>query len=299
LQFHAIFDATGTRATIRENSHSDVPLIDTIRLGGSDAIGMTLNFKRFEGERDFVQKTKDDPRFKKYNPASGDKSDLSKQFARDLFSSKNVDLENWVYWRSDLSHYFVLTIGLQSLIDRGVVKSKSQSGNKTIDERLASCDKEKLVEMCLAIAEDWNVPHEAPDKSAFIQNHRGNPDIALFEFGSAKQAVNAAVILPGPEDEPPKLFGVVGDALCTPFWPQGTGANRAHYSAHLQTFTRIAAWRDDRNFEAACALADEMERRLLAIPITGNKPDYSVRDYERMMELNYNGIASGKIPRFH
>ena len=67
-----------------------------------------------------------------------------------------------------------------------------------------------------------------------MRGRGGRKDIQIFDFSTKVVCSKMVKILGGEEEEKKenKLFvGVVGDALLEPFWPLGTGANRAILSA--------------------------------------------------------------------
>jgi hypothetical protein len=57
---------------------------------------------------------------------------------------------------------------------------------------------------------------------------KGNPDVALFNFTNRHMADEASILVPFQTSSgSPLLVSLVGDALLQPFWPLGTGVNRA------------------------------------------------------------------------
>jgi hypothetical protein len=69
-----------------------------------------------------------------------------------------------------------------------------------------------------------------PSTCAFAPNHTGAEDVAIFDFSKKQQSVTPFKIV-GEQEGNKLLVALVGDALIEPFWPLGTGANRAILSA--------------------------------------------------------------------
>eukprot|EP01127_Copromyxa_protea_P020791 TRINITY_DN698_c0_g1_i2.p1 TRINITY_DN698_c0_g1~~TRINITY_DN698_c0_g1_i2.p1 ORF type:complete len:143 (+),score=23.12 TRINITY_DN698_c0_g1_i2:500-928(+) len=60
----------------------------------------------------------------------------------------------------------------------------------------------------------------------------GKPDVSLFNFTNRHMSDEAAVLVPSSSQRDSSLLvGLVGDALLQPFWPLGTGLNRAILSS--------------------------------------------------------------------
>jgi hypothetical protein len=295
VDFDAIFDGTGTRANLRDSPGEDGEALIPSKNKGRELFGLTMNFKRFgtRAERKFYEDTKGDERFQKYNPAKSDDSNLSNQFARQLFGEKAIAIDNWVYWKSDSSHYVVITIPRKTLIDAGV----APAGSTSTEEFLKSVNKEELSTLGLEIAEEWNFPHESNDASAFVVNAAGNPDLALFDFGKQIQAETPCKFLPGKAGKH-VYVGLIGDAIKTPFWPYGTGANHAFYSAHLQTWA-LLAWKGyNYDEEATAEFAQTMMISMISMKVEGNKLGFNKKDYDDLVGYNYIAVGQKKKLRF-
>lgn len=297
LRFNAVFDATA-KGLLRDSSfRGEDPLIATGRRPGQEALGITMNFKRFDWETEFYRRSKDDPRFAVKNPGFGDENNAQYTYYQDLFNDKEVLLENWAYWRSAESHYVVCTIPRNSLfkhkvvIDNGVKLSTS--------ELLKQVDQNALVDLGLKIAKEWNFPHSSDTTDAFIVNWAGKPDIAIFEYGRSRFAKAAARFLPYSKSENPILFGLIGDNMEEPFWPYGTGANRAIYSAQLQAMTMIAWWGEGLSEMDIVNLATSMMKKMFEIPLHGNDPKFKIEDYEKQIADNYQAIEKRLPTRFY
>ena len=72
-------------------------------------------------------------------------------------------------------------------------------------------------------------------------NHNGQKDIELFDFTKKLAATEQVKIIQNSDLSSPLFVFLTGDALLEPFWPQGTGANRAILSSldGLYFFTRF------------------------------------------------------------
>lgn len=69
-----------------------------------------------------------------------------------------------------------------------------------------------------------------PEACKYAQNHWGKDDVAIFDFSRKQQAVKNYRLV-GEQEGNKGLVALVGDALIEPFWPLGTGANRAVLAA--------------------------------------------------------------------
>lgn len=304
-QFHAIFDATGSRGALRESPcYGDEHLIEKRVKPGAESIGVTMNFRRYPAfakpplpclagrcDRSLYDETKDKPEFKELNPAKDDTSNLSIQYAMELFKSKLVKITNWVYWKSAITHYVVLTIPRASLVEHRVVPEASAS--LPLADLLKTVDMDKLVEIGLLIAREWNFPHDTEDpKVAFVDNFAGKPDIAIFDYSGKTTAMAAARIVPGQVPGEDMLLGLLGDAIETPFWPMGTGANHAIYLAQTQALVLL----DWRLGGATVEMSNKLMSQVLQLPITGSKLNFKQADYKRQIAENYKSVEKGEMP---
>jgi hypothetical protein len=300
VDFDAIFDGTGTAGVVRDSVGGNNQALIETKNSGKEMLGLTMNFNRFaSGENAFHERTKNDPRFKEHNPAYDSESNLGEQFARQLFLEKNVRIENWVYWKSDTSHYIVITIPRQTLIDKGLAPAPVGDRFVPTDVFLKSIDREKLPSLGLEIANEWNFPHESEDASAFVVNAVGKPDLSIFDFGKQTQAEIPCQILPGKRHRKPVYVGLIGDAIKTPFWPYGTGANHAFYSSNLQTWA-LLAWKGyNYGEEETVEFATKMMKQMLSMNTEGNDINFKKKDYDDMIEKNYLAVAKKNRMIFH
>lgn len=146
-------------------------------------------------------------------------------------------MENLVYYCGDVrlftveslirqTHYFVMTATPQSLSDRGVFREQKDTTEELIHSSNVNVD--KLLAFVRDVATSCNLPENCP----VTKNHAGKPDVALFNFTERHMADDAAFLVPSSsKSASPLLVNLVGDALLQPFWPLGTGVNRAILSA--------------------------------------------------------------------
>jgi len=65
-----------------------------------------------------------------------------------------------------------------------------------------------------------------PADTPFALNNRGTPDMGIFDFTKKQYRTEPCRII-GSGSVRPLLVTLVGDSLIAPFWPLGTGANKA------------------------------------------------------------------------
>jgi len=144
-------------------------------------------------------------------------------FFAQLKTKAGIDLENLVYYRGE-THYLVMTAKTESLVSKGVSKGNPQN----VAELLApdKVDKGKLESFVREVATYVGLPSSRP----FELNPRGTADVAIFDFSKKQQAVTPFK-LADEKSASPLLVILAGDALVEPFWPLGTGCNRAILAA--------------------------------------------------------------------
>uniref|UniRef100_A0A6B2L3G4 [F-actin]-monooxygenase MICAL1-3-like Rossman domain-containing protein n=1 Tax=Arcella intermedia TaxID=1963864 RepID=A0A6B2L3G4_9EUKA len=147
---------------------------------------------------------------------------ISRQFAKDYFQSLKdkygIDLENLVYYRGE-THYFVMTPTKESLLNRQVFISNEDTTSQLISSNNISMD--KLLSYVRDVANVVGIP----ESCEIEQTHTQSPDVAIFDFSRSKKTDEVVKVFF------PQLVALVGDASLAPFWPQGTGCNRALLSA--------------------------------------------------------------------
>jgi len=137
-----------------------------------------------------------------------------------LEKKTGIYLDDYVYFREETHHYFVMTARLTSLISRGVVKD----GPETIKEKIDKRDVKNLEEFVKDVAMHCGLP---ADKCKLLN---GVGDLALFDFSTRTVCTEQAKVIMTNRGAQ-LLVIMIGDALVEPFWPQGTGANRSILSA--------------------------------------------------------------------
>ncbi|CAE8723990.1 unnamed protein product [Polarella glacialis] len=177
----------------------------------SKTIGITFNFEK--------SSSAEETRLKEFS--------RSRQFFQSWFSEveqkTGVSLENFVYFK-DETHYFVMAASYQSLIAAGILKEL----RKTPRELVASDNVDPLAVCRFArhMAELVGLPKGIH----FAQGARG-PDIGVFDFTAKRSSQASAKVLEAPSGQR-LLVTLVGDAAVAPFWPLGTGANKAILGAY-------------------------------------------------------------------
>ena len=271
--YDILLDATGTVAALRDCPYDDVKNADNdndeksveIRnrsrtrtrsrssvdgtggiigsRGGSihlkkDIFGIVANFKRVRGDY-------------KTEQILG----KSYHFYQKEFDSKQIKLENIVYYRSDLTNYLVATVKKESLNGNDVFIDNKLKGKKLLKRE--NINRDKLREMILTVANEWKIPHSIK-KNPFNILSNNKEDFAVFEFGKLKIAKQPIKFIKqrkmvmesqeNQEDEEKEvedkwqMIGCLGDAECAPFWPKGTGVNHAWIGMYLMVDI-IKKWR--------------------------------------------------------
>jgi hypothetical protein len=146
----------------------------------------------------------------------------NQSFFQELKESTGIDLENIVYYK-DQTHYFVMTAKKESLRNRGVFKKNFSDISDLLSSTNINFDS-----LCSYARDAADFSTDLPCLE-FEKNHRGKPDVAIFDFTSLFAADHAANVweIHGQR----LLVMMVGDALIEPFWPTGSGCGRAFLSA--------------------------------------------------------------------
>jgi hypothetical protein len=189
---------------------------------GSLCIGMTFNFKN--------NHTKDEVALREFAFAQI----YHQSFFKEIEEKYNISLENLVYYQGE-THYFVMTIKKNSLFARNVFKEIKSDMSELLEPQ------NLLVDNLLAVARDTATFCGIPSSCDIGTNHLNKPDVQLFDFSQriqSEESIKNVPIIPQTSDEvtsplpkPEVLVTLVGDALIEPFWPLGTGCNRAVLSA--------------------------------------------------------------------
>jgi len=184
------------------------------------SIGMTFNFKNTHTPGEIAQR--------EFAVASI----YHQAYFKEIQEKFNVVLENLVYYQGE-THYFVMTIKKNSLIDRNVFKEVKPQISDLVDSSNIK------VEELVALARDIATFCGIPQTNDIVLNHLNKPDVQLFDFSERIQSEEASRVIPVFNHKEEKLeenasnviVTLVGDSLIEPFWPLGTGCNRAVLSA--------------------------------------------------------------------
>jgi hypothetical protein len=184
---------------------------------GNLCIGMTFNFKN--------NHTKDEVALREFAVSQI----YHQSYFKEIEDKFNITLENLVYYQGE-THYFVMTIKKNSLFARNVFKEIKPDNSELLDPQ------NLLVDNLLAVARDTATFCGIPTSCEILTNHCNKPDVQLFDFSTriqSEESIKNVPIVPQLRDEesplptPEVLVTLVGDALIEPFWPLGTGCNRA------------------------------------------------------------------------
>lgn len=181
---------------------------------GARAIGITCNFENTN--------TAEDTKLEEF----GVMSIYNQDFFADL-AQKDIELENLVCYK-DETHYFVMTVKKESLLKRGIVRENSNTTTELLAHH--NLDVDKLKDFAREVGESCKLPSNSP----IAKTPMGTEDIGIFDFSRKLISLHPEKFIEPPENNTPEriLFGIlVGDALVEPFWPLGTGANRAILSS--------------------------------------------------------------------
>eukprot|EP01080_Neovahlkampfia_damariscottae_P007273 gene7273-11591_t len=212
VHFNVIVGADGERCIL-----ADQLKFPRKSFGGSLAIGITGNFQNLN----------------KFEDSSLNEFGISYQFKKtwfnDLHKNHGIRLENATYYR-DETHYYVVTGIKSNLLEYGVLKNDSNEISELLDP--SNVDRKKLEEYLQVIAKYCKLP----EGREFKMNKNGDSDVAIFDF-TTKWFNSYSTKIFETHGKNKLLAGMVGDALIAPFWPQGTGCNRAFISSHNLTWS--------------------------------------------------------------
>ncbi|KAJ3187914.1 [F-actin]-monooxygenase mical3 [Gaertneriomyces sp. JEL0708] len=160
---------------------------------------------------------------------------LNTKFFNQL-KEKGLELENVASYRTDESHYIVMTPKRATLLEKGVLREDRADPEDLV--KPDNVDKERLMSFARQVATEVGVP----ENSEFLQmksrkNGESWPDVAVFDFTTKTTASDPSKFLVEDYEGGKKvlLVALVGDALHEPFWPMGTGWARASHSCKLLT----------------------------------------------------------------
>jgi len=172
----------------------------------SKAVGVTFNFKH-------TRNCVDEVRLKEFSRQAY----CHQAWFKELEQQTGVALENFIYFK-DETHYFVMAAKASSLLSAGILRNTEDSQERLL--RSANIDDDRFRGFARAIARKVGLP----DSVDFALNAHELPDMGIFDFTKKLACDEPARILAG---QRPLMVRLVGDALIAPFWPKGTGANRA------------------------------------------------------------------------
>ncbi|XP_067913120.1 F-actin-monooxygenase mical1-like isoform X2 [Heterodontus francisci] len=180
---------------------------------GKLAIGITANFVHHNSAAEA-----------KVEEISGVAYLYNQKFFQQLRKDTGIDLENIVYYKDD-THYFVMTARKQSLLKYGVIDQDKQDADSLLS--LQNVSFESLLRYAREAA-NFCTKYQLPNLE-FAKNHRGEPDVAMFDFTCMYRSENAALVKERHGHH--LLVALVGDCLVEPFWPLGTGIARGFLAA--------------------------------------------------------------------
>jgi len=213
LHFDALIGADGLNSRVAE-----VAGYERITMKAKPAIGVTFNFVN---SRSSEENALDE---------FGVSSYCQQETFKNLKDKYSIELENCVYYR-DETHYFVCTVPKEVLLSLGVFKSDKSCYSELLAPE--NCNREELAKFCRRVATHFGLP----DKTPFEINHRGEKDIQVFDFTKKLASTEQVKFLSGDHGQTELFVALVGDGLLEPFWPLGTGANRAILSSQDALFS--------------------------------------------------------------
>eukprot|EP00808_Paulinella_micropora_P018015 g65819.t1 len=267
LPAHVLIGADGAAGQAGEHAG----IAGMLFKGGAEAIGLTSNFvNTHTKEETAVKEMACSPLY------------APKIFNR-LREQHKLQLENLVYFHGKYTHYIVCCPKLTSLLERKVVR-ENRKAKGGVDACLLpdNVDDVELAKLIRDLADELGIP-----AACQFAQVRGRDDMALFNFANKRSRARAVSLLSdhhptiptpadskdstdsmkgaGQEDAGPTadqsrlLVCLAGDALQEPFWPLGTGANRAILSA-LDTAWFLTGYSMVQNQKAAAKSAIELAR---------------------------------------
>jgi hypothetical protein len=236
----ALLGASGLGCKIGKDAGMES--IMTNHLGAESAIGVVFNFRRTHGSAE--------GRLRSF--------EMARQFFRPLFTKlkeeTGAELENIVFVKGHISHYFVMTPSRSCLVKTGVARdqgSELKGGN---------IDQLKLDEFVRKVAAfPFKRGQPAVYQALLDDGHGQKPDYVdngpmVFDFSNMCRSGEGLAFVPPPgldswgeaDDSNHLLVGVVGDALIEPFWPEGLGISRGFFGV-WDSCSAIAEWGSGAN----------------------------------------------------
>ena len=131
---------------------------------------------------------------------------FNQKFFKDLNEKTGIDLENIVYYKDD-THYFVMTAKKNSLLDKGVLKEDFPDTATLLSP--PNVNRDALLDYAMEAA-NFSTNQQMPNLEYAI-NHYRQQDVAMFDFTSMFQAINASRVIE--RNGHRLLMGLVGDSL--------------------------------------------------------------------------------------
>ncbi|XP_068275253.1 F-actin-monooxygenase MICAL1 isoform X1 [Nyctibius grandis] len=246
---------------------------------GKLAIGITTNFvnRHSQAEVEVAE-------------ISGVARIYNQKFFQNLYNKTGIDLENIVYYKDD-THYFVMTAKKQSLLKKGVILQDKADIESLLSPE--NVNRDALLSYAKEAA-NFSTNYRLPQLE-FALNHRGLPDVDMFDFTCMTRSENAALVRE--HNGARLLLGLVGDCLVEPFWPLGTGVARGFLAAF------DAAWMVRRWAAGTPPLEVLAERESIYQHLSQTSPDntnknisqYSIDPATRYPNINLQAIKASQV----
>ncbi|XP_075897847.1 F-actin-monooxygenase mical1 [Nelusetta ayraudi] len=252
-------------------------------LRGKLAIGITANFvnRNTAAEAQVAE-------------ISGVARIYNQKFFQDLLTETGIDLENIVYYKDD-THYFVMTAKKKSLLKKGVIKEDHGDADNLLAP--SNVDYEALHRYAYDAA-DFSTGRKLPDLE-FVENHSGQPDVAMFDFTCMYRAENASLVK---ERRGKKLLMcLVGDCLVEPFWPLGTGIARGFLAA-FDTAWMVRSWGMGVPHLKILAERESIYQILSQTTpenTSKNYAEYSINPRTRYTRVNLTSISTSQVQHLY
>lgn len=263
--------------------------VEVGNLRSEDAIGLVCNFTPSQ---------------------TGDRSlrsfALARQFYERLFlqleSETGASLENIVYTRSKVSHYFVMTPTRRCLAAAGVLRDPSARpvlAASNVDTAALDRFVRRVVAFRFKEGEATlpEVVAAAGGKDGGTLRY-ADKGPQLFDFSKMKRVAEGLTFMAPPTQahDEDLMIALAGDALVEPFWPEGLGIIRGFFGA-LDTAYAAARW--------ACGAGNEVVRAEHAAAygqlksLAAASRSRVLRDDERSYGLvpstRYRGVSSIEV----
>ncbi|KAK3096429.1 hypothetical protein FSP39_000031 [Pinctada imbricata] len=271
-EFDVLIGADGKRNTLQGFKRKE--------FRGKLAIAITANF--------INRNTQEEARVEEI---SGVAFIFNQKFFKDLNKETGIDLENIVYYKDD-THYFVMTAKKSSLLDKGVLLVDHADTAKLLASD--NVDRNALLEYAKEAA-DFSTDHQLPNLEYAI-NHYRQQDVAMFDFTSMFQAINASRVIE--RNDHRLLMGLVGDSLIEPFWPTGSGCARGFLGAFDMAWM-IRSWASGKMTPLQVVAERESIYQLLSQTtpenISKNFNEYSIDPNTRYPNLNAKLLKTDQV----